>query len=296
MNMKATAKLRLLLAKDEAIIAPCAYDALSACAIECAGFSMMGTTGYGLHGAILGTPDNGELSFKEMLDAVGNITAATQLPVLADAEGGYGGVLNTVRTVRAFERAGAAGLFLEDQRFPPNCPFIKQTEVISVEEMCEKIRAAVNTREDPDFIIVARSDAPFEEAVQRAEEYRKAGADMIKIVPKTKAELEKIPELVNAPLHLGFMSNKEINKGITAYDAAKMGYKIITFPMTSLFAACFAMEQALGELRRTGTDEGMALQMLTFEQYAQLVHGEKYGELERQYLNKCRIAKTFKVE
>lgn len=281
--MKTAAALRALLARNEAIIAPCAYDALSARAIERAGFSMMGTTGYGLHGAILGTPDNGQLCFKEMLDAVGNITAATELPVLADAEGGYGGILNTIRTVSAFERAGAAGVFLEDQRFPPNCPFIKETEVVSVEEMCGKIRAAVDAREDPDFVIVARSDAPFEEAVRRAEEYRKAGADMIKIVPKTRAELEKLPGLVKAPLHLGFMSGKEINKGISAYDAAKMGYKIITFPMTSLFAACFAMEQALIELRRTGTDEGVEKRMLTFGQYADLVRGPQYIELEKQY-------------
>lgn len=282
--MSTASRLRELLASDNVLIAPGAYDALSARAIEDAGFPLMGTTGYGMHGSILGTPDNGQLSYKEMLDAVSNIVNAVDIPVLADAEGGYGNALNAIRTVRALEKAGVAGMFIEDQKFPPNCPFVKQTEVISTEEMCGKIRAAVEARSDPDFLIVARSDAPFEDAVERAEEYRKAGADMIKIVPKTRKELETLPAKVKLPLHLGFMSGKEINRGLTAFDASKMGYRIITFPMACLFPSCFAMQNALQMLLHEGSDEGFAAQSLDFDSYAELVHGKQFHELEEKYL------------
>lgn len=283
--MKQTQKLRMLLASDDVLISPCAYDALSARAIQQAGFSLMGTTGFGLHGSILGVPDNGQLSFKEMLDAVTNIVAATSLPVLADAEGGYGNAVNTIRTVQMFEQAGVAGIFLEDQRFPPNCPFVKETEVISAEEMCGKIRAAADTRKDSDFVIVARSDAPYDEAIERAEEYRKAGADMIKIIPKNRWELEDLPSRVKLPLHLGFMSGKDINRGLTAFDAGKMGYKIVTFPMTCLFSASFAMQRTLQELLISGTDDGIASQMLNFESYAKLVGNEHFREIEEKYIS-----------
>jgi len=283
-HMNMAHRLRELLATDDVLIAPGAYDALSALTIEQTGFSLMGTTGYGMHGTILGTPDIGQLSYKEMLDAVSNITDAVSIPVLADAEGGYGNAVNVVRTVRAFERAGVAGMFIEDQQFPPNCPFVKQTEVISTEEMCGKIRAAVEARSNPDFLIVARSDAPFEEAIERAEEYRKAGADMIKIIPKSKKELETLPARVKLPLHLGFMSGKEINRGLTAYHAAEMGYKIISFPMACLFPSCFAMRTALQTLLREGTDEEVAAQSLDFDSYARLVRGEQFHTLEKKYI------------
>lgn len=282
--MKRTAVLRQLLAGKETLIAPCAYDALTARMIEVSGFSLMGTTGYGMHGTMLGCPDNGLLAFNEMVDMCARMAAATKLPILADAEGGYGNAVNTYRTVQEFERAGVAGVFIEDQMLPPNCPFLKQTRVISAAEMCGKIRAAVDARQDEDFVIVARTDAPFEEAVERAEEYRKAGADMIKIVPKTKKELELLPQLVKLPLHLGFVPGKEINAGLTACDAAQMGYKIITFPTTALFANTFAVMDALKVLKETGTDEKMVQKMSTFEEYFQIVDAGKYREMDEKYL------------
>lgn len=282
--MKKTGKLRQLLAGKETLLAPCAYDALTARMIEISGFSLMGTTGYGMHGAILGCPDNGLLAFNEMVDACARMASAVEIPILADAEGGYGNAVNTYRTVREFTRSGVAGIFIEDQKLPPNCPFLKQTQVISVEEMCGKIRAAVDAREDEDFVIVARTDAPFEEAIERAEEYRKAGADMIKIVPKTRRELELLPQKVKLPLHLGFVPGKEINAGLTAHDAARMGYKIVTFPTTALFAGTFAVMDALRALKETGTDEVLAEKMSTFEEYFQIVDAEKFRKMDEKYL------------
>lgn len=284
--MKQTEKLRQLIAREGAVIAPCAYDALTARIIETSGFELIGTTGYGMHGAILGSPDNGLLTFNEMLSMCENMASVVELPIMADAEGGYGNAINTYRTVREFERAGVAGLFIEDQKLPPNCPFLKETETISVEEMCGKIRAAVDARRDPNFVIVARTDAPLEEAIERAEAYREAGADMIKIVPKTRAELEMLPGKVKLPLHLGFTPGKEINKGLTAKDAGEMGYKIVTFPVTALFAGVFAIKEALKVLREQGTDDGLLEKMVTFDDYFEVVNVDKFRDMDRKYLLK----------
>ena len=200
--MKKTAQLRKLLAGGETLIAPCAFDALSAKAIEHSGFQVAGTTGFGIHGTMLGVPDNGLVAFNEMAAACGKMADAVSIPILADAEGGYGNAINTMRTVREFEKAGLAGLFIEDQKNPPNCPFIKPAEVIGMKEMVKKIEAAVAARSDPDFVIVARTDAPFDEAVERAQAYREAGADMIKPIPKSRRELELWPQKIAAPLHV----------------------------------------------------------------------------------------------
>lgn len=284
--MTKTRKLRELIKRDGAIISPCAYDALTARVIEVTGFEMMGTTGYGMHGAILGCPDNGLLAFNEMVNMCANMASAVEIPIMADAEGGYGNAVNTYRTVKEFERAGLAGLFIEDQKLPPNCPFLKQTETISAEEMCGKIRAAVDARTDPDFVIVARTDAPFDEAIERAAAYKEAGADMIKIVPKTKKDLEILPQKVELPLHLGFIPGKEINAGMTVEDAGQMGYKIVTFPVTALFSSVWALKRALEDLKEKGTDEGLMDHMSTFEDYFQIVNVEKYRKMDAKYLLK----------
>lgn len=277
-------KLRELLNRDGVITAPCAYDALTAKMIEAAGFELAGTTGYGMHGAMLGTPDNGMLAFNEMVEACGKMADAVEIPIMADAEGGYGNAINVIRTVREFEKAGIAGLFIEDQKLPPNCPFLKATENISVDEMVGKIRAAVETRTNPDFVIVARTDAPFEEAVERCNIYAEAGADMVKVIPKTREELEKYPSRIKAPIHLGFVAGKEINNGLSAEDAGKMGYKIVTFPMTCLFTEVKAVMKILRHLREHGTDEGLMEDMVAMDEYFKFIGAEKFRELDLRYL------------
>ena len=131
---------------------------------------------------------------------------------------------------------------------------------------------------------MARTDAPFEEAIERAAAYKEAGADMIKIVPKTKEELEILPRKVKLPLHLGFVPGKEINAGLTVKDAGQMGYKIVTFPVTALFSSVWALKEALRELKEKGTDEGLIDHMSTFEDYFQIVNVEKYRKMDAKYL------------
>lgn len=277
-------KLRELLAANDYLIAPCAYDALSARAIEAAGFPIAGTTGYGMHGVVLGQPDTGLLALNETVSILSKMVDAVDIPILADAEGGYGSAMNVIRAVREYEKTGVAGLFIEDQKQPPNCPFIKAPEVISTEEMVGKIRAAADTRQDPDMVIIARTDAPFEEAIERANAYLEAGADMVKILPKSRQELEALPALVNGPLHLGLYANKGINDGLTAADCGKMGYKIITFPVSCLFAQTAALLSILKYIQTHETDEGYPGQTLAFEEYLRFVGVDYYRVLGDRYL------------
>ncbi len=276
--------LRELINGAETIISPGAYDALSAKMIEKSGFKVVGSTGYGMHGTILGVPDNGMLAFNEMVSTCGNMADAIDIPLLVDAEGGYGNAINVIRTVENFEKAGVSGLFIEDQKLPPNCPFIKEPEIISVAEMCGKIRAAVDARQDPNFVIVARTDAPFDEAIERAQAYIEAGADMIKILPKTRREMELIPQRVNAPLHIGFFSNQELSSGWNAWDVGKLGYKIVTFPLTPLFLNVKAVMAGLQELREKGNDEGLRDRMADFAEYLQIVDVDKFKAFEKKYI------------
>lgn len=282
--VRQTTKLRELLATNDYLVAPCAYDALSARAIQAAGFKVAGTTGYGMHGAVLGQPDTGLLALNETVSILSKMADAVDIPILADAEGGYGSAMNVIRTIKEYEKTGVGGLFIEDQKQPPNCPFIKAPELISTDEMAGKIRAAVDTRKDRDLVIIARTDAPFEEAIERANAYMEAGADMVKILPKTRAELEALPSRVNGPIHLGLYANKGINDGMTAADCGKLGYKIITFPMSCLFANVAATMSILQYIQENGTDEGYTGKVMQFNEYLKFIGVDEYKTLISKYL------------
>lgn len=282
--VRQTTKLRELLATNDYLVAPCAYDALSARAIQAAGFKVAGTTGYGMHGAVLGQPDTGLLALNETVSILSKMADAVDIPILADAEGGYGSAMNVIRTIKEYEKTGVGGLFIEDQKQPPNCPFIKAPELISTDEMVGKIRAAVDTRKDKDLVIIARTDAPFEEAIERANAYMEAGADMVKILPKTREELEALPSRVNGPIHLGLYANKGINDGMTAADCGKLGYKIITFPMSCLFANVAATMSILQYIQENGTDEGYTGKVMQFNEYLKFIGVDEYKTLISKYL------------
>ena len=282
--VRQTTKLRELLATNDYLVAPCAYDALSARAIQAAGFKIAGTTGYGMHGAVLGQPDTGLLALNETVSILSKMADAVDIPILADAEGGYGSAMNVIRTIKEYEKTGVGGLFIEDQKQPPNCPFIKAPELVSTDEMVGKIRAAVDTRKDKDLVIIARTDAPFEEAIERANAYMEAGADMDKILPKTREELEALPSRVNGPIHLGLYANNGINDGMTAADCGKLGYKIITFPMSCLFANVAATMSILQYIQENGTDEGYTGKVMQFNEYLKFIGVDEYKTLISKYL------------
>jgi 2,3-dimethylmalate lyase len=198
--MRTTTRLRALLAGPDVLVAPGAYDALSARLIAQAGFQAVYMTGFGTAASVLGQPDVGLLTMSEMVSRASALAAVTgDLPLIADADTGYGNPVNVRRTIREYERAGVAGLHIEDQVWPKKCGHMEGKQVIPMEEMVQKVRAAVDARQDPDFVIIARTDANavngLEDALERGRAYREAGADVIFIeAPRSITELKAIKQ------------------------------------------------------------------------------------------------------
>lgn len=248
-------KLRELLDGSKIIMAPGAYDAWSARLIEKAGFSAVYMTGYGVSASVLGRPDIGLISMQEMAEAAKNICACTEVPVIADADNGYGNTLNVIRTVTEYEMAGVAGIQLEDQVMPKRCGHMEGKQVIAKEEMVAKIRAAVHARKNPDTVIIARTDAiavnGYEDAIDRAVAYREAGADVIFVEAlQNQSQVENAAALVKAPL----LANM-VEHGKTPLDTAEnlyaMGFRVAIYPVAPLYAATKAVSELLAVLKKT---------------------------------------------
>src|SRR5215471_2585298 len=247
--MRATTKLRQMLNAPGIIVAPGAYDGLSARLIERQGFKAVYMTGAGTAASALGQPDIGLTTLTEMTTHAAHIASCVSLPVIADADTGYGNALNVIRTLREYERAGVAGFHLEDQVFPKKCGHIAGKAVIPAREFAEKIRAASENRTDPDFVIIARTDARavngLDDAIERARMYRDAGADVIFVeAPTSREEIERIVKEVKSPL----LSNQVPGgrtPALTVSELEQLGYKIVIFPAVGFMAATLAIEKAL---------------------------------------------------
>jgi 2-methylisocitrate lyase-like PEP mutase family enzyme len=253
--MRATTRLRQLIAGPDILMAPGAYDGITARLIEQAGFSALYMTGAGTS-ASFGLPDYGLLTMTEMVGNAAKITAAaSSLPLIADADTGYGTELNVVRTVQEHERAGTAGIHIEDQVSPKRCGHLDGKELVSTEEFLAKIRAAVATRRDPDFVIIARTDARsvagFDESIRRANAALEAGADMAFVEsPQTLEEVQMVPARVRGPCLLNVVWGGKTPQ-VDLRDAEKMGYKVAILPgmlLKTIYGACDA---ALAELKET---------------------------------------------
>jgi 2-methylisocitrate lyase-like PEP mutase family enzyme len=250
--MTQAGRLRALLRQDGMIIAPGAYDGITARLIEQAGFGAVYMTGAGTS-ATLGFPDFGLLTMTEMVGNAARIVQAVNVPVIADADTGYGNELNTVRTVREYEQCGVAGVHIEDQVSPKRCGHLDDKEIVSREDWLAKIRAAAYARRDPDFLIIARTDsravAGFEEAIGRANAALQAGADMAFVeAAQTMAEVAEIPRLVDGPCLLNVV-RKGKTPEIDLNEAERLGYKVAIVPGLLFKAAMGACEAALAELK-----------------------------------------------
>jgi len=240
------------------IVAPGAYDGISARLIERHGFKAVYMTGAGTAASALGQADLGLTTLTEMATHAAHIASCISLPLIADADTGYGNPLNVIRTVREYERAGVAALHLEDQEFPKKCGHIAGKAVIPMREFAEKIRAAAENRTDPDFVIIARTDARavngIDDAIERGLRYREAGADVIFVeAPTSREEIERVAREIKAPL----LSNQVPGgktPGLTVTELEKLGYKMVIFPVVSLMSATLAIESALTKLKERGTD------------------------------------------
>ncbi len=253
--MSRARQFRDLLQRGGLIIAPGAYDCITARSIAQAGFGAVYMTGAGT-AATLGYPDYGLLTMSEMADNAGRIAAAVDVPVIADADTGYGNELNATRTVREYERRGVAGLHIEDQDFPKKCGHLDNKAVISLDAYLAKIRAAVAAKRDPDFFIIARTDSRavlgFEEAVRRANAALAAGADMAFVeAPQTLDEVTAVPRLVNGPCLLNVVWRGKTPE-VAFGDAERMGYRLAIVPGMLFKAVIGVCDATLSELRRTG--------------------------------------------
>lgn len=273
--------------KNKIIVLPGVFDALSAKIAEHVGFEAMFQTGYGSSAALLGMPDFGLLNSGETVDNAMRIIRAVNVPVLVDADTGYGNPLNVWRLVRDLERLGAAGIFLEDQVWPKRCGHMAGKDVITEDEYIPKLKAALEARRSKEFIIVARTDARapigLEEAIERGKAYRKAGADVIFVeAPRSVEELKKVADEIDAPL-VANMIEDGVTPNLPATELLKIGYRIAVFPLSALYSATFAMRQVLTELKNTGTTKESRNIMVRFKDFNQFMDLEHYTGLENRY-------------
>lgn len=287
--MRPTTRLRELLAGPEPIVAPGAYDALSARLIAQAGFQAVYMTGFGTAASALGQPDVGLLTMSEMVSRAAALAAvAGNVPLIADADTGYGNPINVGRTIREYERAGVAALHIEDQVWPKKCGHMEGKQVIPMQEMVQKIHAAVEARQDPDFVIIARTDANavngFEDALQRGKAYREAGADVLFIeAPRSLTELSTIAQTFpDVPLLFNWAESGKTPL-LSLAEIRFLGFKLIIFPVSLLFAATYSMLKLLEVLKQGETSMPFSSQMVTFAEFTKLIGLPEIQALERHY-------------
>ncbi|TZE81509.1 isocitrate lyase/PEP mutase family protein [Calorimonas adulescens] len=270
------------------IVMPGAPDALAAKIIEKTGFKAIFTTGYGTSATRLAKPDRGLVDFYEMVERAKEIVDSVDIPVFADADTGYGNPLNTMRTVRSFEDAGVAGIFLEDQVWPKRCGHMEGKQVIPTDEMVQKIRAAVDARRDKNFMIMSRTDAravyDLDEAIERSHKYKEAGADLIFIeAPQSVEELKRIgEEFKGVPLMANIIEHGKTPL-LTAQELQNLGFKLVVFPLTNLYAATYGMMGAMQELYEKGTTAGYIDRLVSFDKFNEFIGLEETNAIEARY-------------
>ena len=284
---KRGAQLRKLLARQEILVAPGAYDGLSARLVESAGFEAVYVTGYGLSASVLGKPDTGLLSLTEMASRVSAIAETVSVPVIADGDTGYGNAVNVARTVREYEKAGAACIQLEDQVAPKKCGHMLGREVIPAAEMAGKIRAACDARRDDDFLIMARTDARtthgIDEAIERGALYEEAGADILFIEsPESVEEMRRITSSFGVPVIANMVEHGR-TPFLKTSELEEIGYDIVIFPVGPLYAAAKAVGAVLEKLKRAGTTADCIKDMIPFAEFNALMGLDGIRDMEKKY-------------
>jgi 2-methylisocitrate lyase-like PEP mutase family enzyme len=280
--------LKQLFKRDRLLVAPGCFDGLSARLVEEAGFEAAYLSG-GAVARSMGIPDIGLVTMSEVIDRAAQVVAAVKIPIIADADTGYGNAVNLVRSVREFERTGVAAIHIEDQITPKRCGHLDGKEVITVAEMEKKLQAALAARSDPDFLIIARTDARgvhgFDDAINRGRAFAKLGVDAIFVeAPQSEAELEEIPRaLPDVPLLVNVFKGGKTPM-LPVERLQQMGYRIAIYPSETQRAAIHAMRQALDLLKREGTTEKMDDALTTFKERDKVVGLDEWQQLEKQYM------------
>ena len=277
------------LKRDKLLVAPGCFDGLSARLVEEAGFEAAYFSG-GAVARSMGLPDIGLVTMSEVIERAAQVVSAVKIPVIADADTGYGNAINLVRTVREYERVGVAAIHIEDQITPKRCGHLDGKEVISLPEMIKKLEAALASRADPDFCIIARTDARgvhgLDDAISRARAFAQLDVDAVFVeAPQSESELEQIPRaLPNIPLLVNVFKGGKTPM-LPAERLEKMGYRIAIYPSETQRAGIYAMRQALSLLKREGTTEAMDEALTTFKERDTIVGLDDWQELERKFLS-----------
>ena len=281
---------KLLYNNSKPFVVPGVYDAMGAKIAQKIGFEAIFQTGYGTSATLLGMPDYGFVGAAETVENARRICAAVSVPVIIDADTGYGNPLSVWKVVKELESAGASGIFLEDQKWPKRCGHMIGKEVVPKEEYVEKLQAALDARKSKDFIIVARTDARAPEgldaAIERGIQYKKIGADAIFVeAPKSVAEMKKIGKSIDAPL-VANMIEGGATPLLSTKILHKMGFKLILYPLSILYANTFASMKILRELRKSGTTSRLKKNLVAFDQFNDIVDLAKYRKMEKKYGHK----------
>jgi 2-methylisocitrate lyase-like PEP mutase family enzyme len=286
--MNTRQSFKALLRRNKLLVAPGCFDGLSAKLVEEAGFEAAYLSG-GAVARSMGIPDIGLVTMSESIERTAQVVSAIKIPIIADADTGYGNAVNLVRSVREFERTGVAAIHIEDQVTPKRCGHLDGKEVISRAEMEKKLEAALAARTDPDFCIIARTDARgvngFDDAIERAQAFARLGVDAVFVeAPQSEGELAEIPRRVTGvPLLVNvFKGGKTPMLPVDLLE--KMGYRIAIYPSETQRAAIHAMRNALGTLKREGTTESIDATLTTFKERDRVVDLDGWQKLERAYL------------
>ncbi len=277
--------LRERLKESGIIVAPGCYDGLSARLVEQAGFEAAYMTGFGTAGSILGQPDYGLMTMNEMVNVSSNLNSILNIPLIGDIDTGYGNPLNVYRTVREFERAGMAAVHLEDQVFPKRCGHMENKPVISMEEHVEKIRAAVEARDN--MLIIARTDSRatlgLDEALRRLEAYRDAGADIVMADALTSVEEVKQVGALQGVYKLANQVEFGKTPILSAQELEDFGYDIVIYPVAAIFTSARAIQKMLADLKQTGRLNEDLETETTFNEYNEIIGLNQLADMENKY-------------
>jgi methylisocitrate lyase len=279
--------VRDALARQGQLIMPGVYDALSAKIAARAGFEVIFITGYSLSATLLGEPDFGVLTQTEVVEAARRICSVVDTPVIVDADTGYGNAINVIRTVEDLLRAGAAGMFLEDQVWPKRCGHMKGKQVIPLDEQLKKLRAAVEAKADQDFFIVARTDSRqalgLDEAIKRGIAFKEAGADAVFIeAPESKDEMAEISRHVPGPL-VANMLERGVTPLMGPKELKELGFELIVWPLAPLYSVAQSLTDVYSTLRRDGSTLAILDRLMPFNEFNDIVGLDEKYALDAKY-------------
>jgi 2-methylisocitrate lyase-like PEP mutase family enzyme len=285
--MNAAQTLKTLLTADTLALAPGAADALTARLIESAGFPAVYMTGFGATASLTGCPDVGILTQTEMTTHARNMVRAVKVPVIADADTGYGGPANIERTVREYLQAGVAAIHIEDQAAPKRCGHMAGIKLVSAEEMTGRLRGAIEARGDADLLIIGRTDALAaagrDEAIRRALRYREAGVDLVFVdAMKTIADAEAVAREVPGPLMISIVEGHETTR-LLPQDLKSLGYALALYPLSALFAATRAVSEVLRSVLRDGSTLAEGGRIATYAEFSELVRLDHFRSLDDRF-------------